>query len=103
MIILGGDIIATKYGTSYEPPIGLQEDNYYEMMDELMTYVKEKGLTTRQAQKLFNDCSDMILNLQINSSCIDDNKTTDMERLIDKIDELTRTISGIAFTSRSYH
>lgn len=51
----------TKYGTSYETPIGLQEDNYYEMMYDLMNYVKEKGLTTRQAQKLFIDCSDMVL------------------------------------------
>lgn len=30
-------------------------------MYELINYTKEKGLTIRQAQKLFMDCSDMVL------------------------------------------
>ena len=53
----------TRYGTSYEIPDGL-ENNYYEMMYDLMDYVKEKGLTTRKAQKLFTDCSDMVLDVK---------------------------------------
>lgn len=47
-----------KYGKSYNTPHGLQEDNYYEMMYDLMDYVNRKGLTTRQAQNLFTDCEE---------------------------------------------
>lgn len=54
----------TKYGKGYETPNGLQEDNYYEMMYDLMDYVNKKGLTTRQAQSLFTDCADMILDVK---------------------------------------
>lgn len=53
-----------KYGKSYETPTGLQEDNYYEMMYDLMDYVCKKGLTIRQAQKLFVDCFDMVLDVK---------------------------------------
>ena len=53
-----------KYGKAYNTPIGLQEDNYYEMMYDLMGYVNEKGLTVRQAQKLFTDCADMALDVK---------------------------------------
>ncbi|MDE5539056.1 MAG: hypothetical protein K2J20_01045 [Bacilli bacterium] len=53
-----------KYGKAYDSPIGLQEDNYYEMMYELMEYVNRKGLTTRQAQHLFSDCFDMVLDVK---------------------------------------
>ncbi len=56
----------TKYGTSYESPIGLNQDLYYEMMYEFINLVKIKGLTTRQAQKLFIDCSDMVLDIKPN-------------------------------------
>ncbi len=53
-----------KYGKPYNIPIGLQEDNYYEMMYDLMDYVNRKGLTARQAQQLFIDCSDMVLDVK---------------------------------------
>lgn len=53
-----------KYGKVYDTPHGLQEDNYYEMMYDLMDYVNKKGLTTRQAQSLFTDCADMILDVK---------------------------------------
>lgn len=53
-----------KYGKAYNTPTGLQEDNYYEMMYDLMDYVNKKGLTTRQAQSLFTDCADMILDVK---------------------------------------
>lgn len=55
----------TKYGTSYEIPNGIKELNYYELMYQLIDLIKEKGLTTRQAQKLFIDCSDMLLDLKL--------------------------------------
>lgn len=55
----------TKYGKGYETPIGLQEDNYYEMMYDLMDYIKVKGLTVRQAQKLFTDCADAVLSAKL--------------------------------------
>lgn len=54
----------TKYGKAYNTPIGLQEDVYYEIMYDLIDYVKEKGLTIRQAQQLFTDCSDMVLDIK---------------------------------------
>ena len=54
----------TKYGTGYEAPVGLSEDNYYDLMYELIDFYKIKGLTTRQAQKLFIDCADMILDVK---------------------------------------
>lgn len=54
----------TKYGKTYNTPTGLQEDNYYEMMYDLMDYINEKGLTTRQAQHLFADCFDMVLDVK---------------------------------------
>lgn len=53
-----------KYGKAYYTPTGLQEDNYYEMMYDLMDYINEKGLTTRQAQHLFADCFDMVLDVK---------------------------------------
>ena len=53
-----------KYGKGYETPNGLQEGNYYEMMYDLMDYVNKKGLTTRQAQSLFADCFDMVLDVK---------------------------------------
>ena len=53
-----------KYGKAYNTPTGLQEDNYYEMMYDLMDYVNKKGLTTRQAQHLFADCFDMVLDVK---------------------------------------
>lgn len=75
----------TKYGTSYEIPNGLQEENYYEMMYDLINYVKEKGLTPRQTQKLFIDCSDMVLDekLQKESSGADTLKS--IAECLDKI------------------
>lgn len=51
----------TKYGVGYETPTGLEEDSYYEMMYEFMDLAKIKGLTVRQAQKLFTDCADIVL------------------------------------------
>lgn len=54
-----------KYGKAYDTPLGLQEENYYEMMYDLIDYVNKKGLTTRQAQSLFTDCADMILDVKL--------------------------------------
>ncbi len=55
----------TKYGMGYESPVGLNEDEYYQLLYDLMDFVKEKGLTVRQAQKLFADCSDVVLNSKL--------------------------------------
>lgn len=55
----------TKYGKGYEAPHGLTEDKYYELMYEFVNFTKVKGLTVRQAQKLFVDCSDIILDFKI--------------------------------------
>ena len=63
----------TKYGTSYTTPIGLDEGSYYEMMYDLMDYVNKKGLTTRQAQSLFTDCADMILDVKLTDESAETN------------------------------
>lgn len=55
----------TKYGRGYEAPGGLAEDKYYELMYEFVDLAKVKGLTVRQAQKLFVDCSDIVLDSKI--------------------------------------
>lgn len=55
----------TKYGKGYETPVGLTEDKYYELMYEFIDLAKVKGLTVRQAQKLFTDCSDAILDTKL--------------------------------------
>ena len=55
----------TKYGKAYEHPYGLTEDKYYELMYEFIDLAKVKGLTVRQAQKLFEDCSDMVLDIKM--------------------------------------
>lgn len=78
----------TKFGTSYETPIGLQEENYYEMMYDLMNYVKERGLTTRQAHKLFNDCSDMVLDVKSNECQSNTNVAKSLESIAYSLDYL---------------
>lgn len=83
-----------KFGKAYNIPIGLQEDNYYEMMYDLMNYVNKKGLTTRQAQQLFTDCSDMILDVKSDTKS-DNNEISDTDRIVNELDKLSRTISGI--------
>ena len=75
----------TKYGKGYETPNGLQEDNYYEMMYDLMDYINEKGLTTRQAQHLFADCFDMILDVNLSDNGND--KISDTDKIVNEIDK----------------
>jgi len=58
-------ITTTKYGKGYETPIGLDEEKYYELMYEFVDLAKVKGLTIRQAQKLFTDCSDAVLSTKL--------------------------------------
>lgn len=36
-----------KYGKGYETPLGLEENQYYELMYEFVDLVKVKGLTVR--------------------------------------------------------
>lgn len=76
----------TKYGKCYETPNGLQEDGYYEMMYNLMDYVNKKGLTTRQAQSLFTDCADMILDVKVSDeSSTETNYLKSIAESLDKI------------------
>lgn len=57
--------IMSKFGKVYEEPQGLDEQKYYHIMDELIDFAKIKGLTVRQAQKLFTDCSDAVLSTKL--------------------------------------
>lgn len=81
-----------KYGKAYNTPTGLQEDNYYEMMYDLMDYVNKKGLTTRQAQSLFTDCSDMVLDVKPTDNKSDDNMS-DIDRLISEFRQITQSLN----------
>lgn len=74
-----------KYGKAYNTPTGLQEDNYYEMMYDLMDYVNRKGLTTRQAQNLFADCFDMILDVKHTEESIEANYLKSIADSLNKI------------------
>ena len=56
--------MTTKFGTVYESH-GIRKDVYYNMIYELLDFIKEKGLTTRQAQSLFIDSADAILDLKL--------------------------------------
>ncbi len=53
--------ISTKAGNCYEIPKGIDDDNFYELMYEFVDLAKTKGLTVRQAQYLFDACSDYVL------------------------------------------
>lgn len=55
----------SKYGKLYEYPDGMDENKYYELMYEFVDLAKVKGLTVRQAQKLFADCSDAVLSTKL--------------------------------------
>lgn len=84
----------TKYGKAYNTPTGLQEDNYYEMMYDLMDYVNKKGLTTRQAQCLFTDCVDMVLDVKQKDN--ESDKISDTDKIVNELDKLSRTIMGLS-------
>lgn len=55
----------SKFGKVYEEPQGLDEQKYYHIMDKLIDFAKIKGLTVRQAQKLFTDCADAVLSTKL--------------------------------------
>lgn len=74
-----------KYGKAYNTPTGLQEDNYYEMMYDLMDYVNKKGLTARQAQHLFTDCFDMVLDVKPTYELTETNYLKSIAESLDKI------------------
>lgn len=55
---------------------------------------KVKGLTVRQAQKLFTDCADMVLDIQVNSTKnkSDDNKS-DVDRIVSELRQITQSLN----------
>lgn len=57
--------IISKFGKVYDKPHGLDEQEYYNIIDEFINLAKRKGLTVRQAQKLFIDCSDAVLSTKL--------------------------------------
>lgn len=50
----------TKYKL-YSAPFNLSQEIYFEMLLQLDDFIKEKGLTINQAQNLFSDCIEMLL------------------------------------------
>lgn len=54
-------INATKAGNSYKIPNGMEDLAFYALVYEFTDLAKEKGLTVRQAQYLFDACSDYVL------------------------------------------
>ena len=45
-----------KNGIPYPRPYDMNEDIFYSLLDELLTFCKIKGLTVKQAQILFKTC-----------------------------------------------
>lgn len=54
-------IHSTKAGNAYKIPNGIDDLEFYNLVYEFVDLVKEKGLTIRQAQYLFEACGDYIL------------------------------------------
>lgn len=93
-----------KYGKAYDTPNGLHEENYYEMMYDLMDYVNKKGLTTRQAQHLFTDCFDMILDVKPTCNNVTSKSNmSDMDRLIYKLDQIKVRLEDIPQCKHLYY
>ena len=84
----------TNYKTGYTAPNGLSEDDYCGLMNQLMEFVQSKGLTIRQAQKLFIDCSDMVLDCNCSTNH-DKNKLSDIDRLVNKLDDIKIRLEDI--------
>ena len=94
----------TKYGKGYETPQGLEENQYYELMYEMVDLAKEKGLTVRQAQKLFTDCADMVLDIKTEPNTNTDKPVmSDMDRLIYKLDQIKVRLEAIPSYQRLYY
>lgn len=51
----------TKAGNAYEIPKGIETEEFYALIYEFVDLAKVKRLTIRQAQYLFNACSDYVL------------------------------------------
>lgn len=83
----------TNYKTGYTAPNGLSEDDYCGLMNQLMEFVQSKGLTIRQAQKLFIDCSDIVLDIVLNANKnkAEDNRS-DVEKLISELDQIRQSL-----------
>lgn len=56
----------TKKGIHYDVPCGMSGDYFNQLIEEFVTHAKIKGLTIRQAQFLFEACSDYILESTVN-------------------------------------
>lgn len=52
---------STIKGISYDIPNGIDDDVFYNLIYEFVDLAKNKGLTIRQAQYLFDACSDYVL------------------------------------------
>lgn len=49
-----------KDGKEYECPNGLDKDEFFIILDELLAFCKIKGLTVTQAQLLFKTCEEYV-------------------------------------------
>ena len=49
-----------KNGLSYSYPYGISEEDFYQMLDEIYSFCKIKGLTVKQAQLLLETASKYI-------------------------------------------
>lgn len=53
--------IITEKGIGYDVPNGLDNEKYNQLIEEYIDFTKEKGLTIRQAQYVFEACKDYVL------------------------------------------
>ncbi len=87
----------TKYGTSYTSPIGLSKEDYYELMYQQMEFIQKKGLTIRQAQKLFTNCADMVLDVKIND---DKNNMHTNENIAKSLESIAYSLDYLVFDNK---
>lgn len=90
-------LATTKYGTVYEHPRGVEAEKYYELMYEFIDLAKSKGLTVRQAQKLFVDCSDMVLETHMYDN---EDANNELKSIADSLSQIANT--GIDIFSKAY-
>lgn len=60
------EIIITDKGTKLKVPSGLSYMKYYNIVQEVLNLLKEKGLTIKQAQKVCIDTAEMLLDIDFN-------------------------------------
>lgn len=77
--------ITNKKGCMYSIPNGMDDINFYTVLDELISFCESKGLTARQAQFLFEAGQDYILETKLNNFSSNNNDLHEISKSLRKI------------------